>query len=147
MKVIHIQGAENTGKTTLCNRIVEWLRKEGVQDIPQKYEEDKPKKPKHKELKDFRAIYEKNSKKILVNTLSDDIDVIKNFETFYKDNQGVDVLITAIRPSHSDKKENDLHQMIKDVYNQSEDLVIDMEKSLEEIVNQIQKFFHIVKNL
>ena len=111
MKVILIQGAENTGKTILCNRIVEWLRKEGFQDIPQKYEEDEPKKPKHKELKDFRAIYKKKSKKILVNTLSDDIDVIKNFETFYKDNQGVDVLITAIRPSHSDKKENDLHQV------------------------------------
>ncbi len=147
MKVILIQGAENTGKTTLCNRIVEWLRKEGFQDILQKYEEDKPKKPKHKELKDFRAIYGKNSKKILVNTLSDDIDVIKKFETFYKDNQGVDVLITAIRPSHSDKQENDLHQMIKDVYNKPEDVLIDMNENLEDIINQIQKFFRIVKNL
>lgn len=144
MKIVLIQGDENTGKTTLCNQIDKWLQKESFLCVTK--EEDKPKKPKHIKLKDFRALYEKDSKKIILNTLSDDDKVISDFETFFKKNQNVDVLVTVIRPN-ADKNTN-LHKLLKDVYGKKEeDLLIDMEQDLETIIGQIKKFFDIVKNI
>lgn len=144
MKIVLIQGDENTGKTTLCNQIDEWLQKESFLCVTK--EEDKPKKPKHIKLKDFRALYKKDSKKIILNTLSDDNNVISDFEAFLSKNQSVDILITVIRPNAA--KNTYLHEQVKKVYgNVKEDLLIDMEQDLETIIDQIKKFFDIVENI
>ena len=143
MKIILIQGGEDTGKTTLCNKLDEWLQKE--QNYRRTvYEEDEPKKPKHKNLKDFRAVYEKEGKKVLMNTLADDQDVIQQFEDFFQKNQqDVDMLITSIRPP----KES-FSTSIKQVYgNKKEDILVDMEENLEVVTDKIIKVLDAIRYL
>jgi len=145
MKVILIQGAENTGKTILCNRIDEWLLNVKNFSI-----EDREPKTSTSKIEDFKAIYSKKIDakeiRIILNSSSDTLKIIDDFKRYYVNNQnnGYDMFVTTIRSPKNVK----LNKEVKGIYApQSEDLVIDMEKSLEEIVNQIQKFFHIVKNL
>ena len=143
MKIILIQGGEDTGKTTLCNKLDEWLQKE--QNYRRTvYKEDEPKKPKHKNLKDFRAVYEKEGKKVLMNTLADDEIVIQEFKNFLAENQqDVDMLITTIRPP----KDN-LSTLIKQVYgSKKEDILVDMEENLEVVTDKIIKVFDTIKDL
>ena len=143
MKIILIQGGEDTGKTTLCNKLDEWLQKEQSYQRTV-YEKDEPKKPKHKNLKDFRAVYEKEGKKVLMNTLADDQNVIQQFEDFLAENQqDVDMLITTIRPP----KDN-LSTLIKQVYgSKKEDILVDMEENLEVVTDKIIKVLDIIKDL
>ncbi|MEN2719029.1 hypothetical protein [Capnocytophaga sputigena] len=145
MKVILIQGKANTGKTTLCNRIDEWLLNVKNFSI-----EDREPKTSTSKIEDFKAIYSKKIDtkeiRIILNSSSDTLKIIDDFKRYYVNNQnnGYDMFVTTIRSPKNVK----LNKEVKGIYTpQSEDLVIDMEKSLEEIVNQIQKFFHIVKNL
>ena len=145
MKVILIQGKANTGKTTLCNRIDEWLLNVKNFSI-----EDREPKTSTSKTEDFKAIYSKKIDtkeiRIILNSSSDTLKIIDDFKRYYVNNQnnGYDMFVTTIRSPKNVK----LNKEVKGIYTpQSEDLVIDMEKSLEEIVNQIQKFFHIVKNL
>ncbi len=145
MKVILIQGKANTGKTTLCNRIDEWLLNVKKFSI-----EDREPKTSTSKIEDFKAIYSKKIDtkeiRIILNSSSDTLKIIDDFKRYYVNNQnnGYDMFVTTIRSPKNVK----LNKEVKGIYApQSEDLVIDMEKSLEEIVNQIQKFFHIVKNL
>ena len=145
MKVILIQGKANTGKTTLCNRIDEWLLNVKKFSI-----EDREPKTSTSKIEDFKAIYCKKIDtkeiRIILNSSSDTLKIIDDFKRYYVNNQnnGYDMFVTTIRSPKNVK----LNKEVKGIYApQSEDLVIDMEKSLEEIVNQIQKFFHIVKNL
>ena len=143
MKIILIQGGEDTGKTTLCNKLDEWLQKE--QNYQRTvYEEDTPKKPKHKKLKDFRVVYEKERKKVLMNTLADDQDVIQQFEYFFRQNQqDVDMLITTIRPL-----EDNLSTLIKQVYgSKKEDILVDMEENLEVVTDKIIEVLDTIKDL
>lgn len=143
MKIILIQGGEDTGKTTLCNKLDEWLQKE--QNYQRTvYKEDTPKKPKHKKLKDFRVVYEKEGKKVLMNTLADDQDVIQQFEYFFRQNQqDVDMLITTIRPP-----EDNLSTLIKQVYgSKKEDILVDMEENLEVVTDKIIEVLDTIKDL
>lgn len=144
MKIILIQGGEDTGKTTLCNKLDEWLLQEEQNYQRTVYEEDTPKKPKHKKLKDFRVVYEKEGKKVLMNTLADDQNVIQQFEDFLAQNQqDVDMLITTIRPP----KDN-LSTLIKQVYgSKEEDILVDMEKNLKVVTDKIIEVLHTIENL
>jgi len=143
MEIILIQGGEDTGKTTLCNKLDEWLQKKQKYQRTV-YKEDEPKKPKHKNLKDFRAVYEKEGKKVLMNTLADDQDVIQQFEDFLAENQqDVDMLITTIRPP-----KDDLSTLIKQVYgSKKEDILVDMEENLEVVTDKIIKVLDTIKDL
>jgi hypothetical protein len=119
MKIVLIQGDENTGKTTLCNQIDEWLQKEFVNESWLKnFKNNRRVMGKMEVIKDvshapdFFAIYNielpKNKlKRIIINSLSDDEVVIEKFKDFFtkhkeydsdKDKKGYDLLITAIRP-------------------------------------------------
>ena len=115
MKVILIQGKANTGKTTLCNRIDEWLQRELLREkgINLRIEMTKHFSKKN----DFFAVYDiytnKDEEKtdsfkarIFINSGSEEKCIIpfgrfyKNEnKEYYKNNHQPDLLITAIRPS------------------------------------------------
>lgn len=123
MKVIHIQGAQNTGKTTLCNRIDEWLLNNRIYELQQlinnrkngqnfsikeitKIEVIKQILPNN----DFYAVYDiqfsiGGNKRVIINTLSD-YNTITEFENFYNNNKnnGYDVFITTIRNGNTPQK-------------------------------------------
>ena len=114
MKVILIQGKENSGKTTLCNQIDEWLQKGIFQDVNLK-RVDVTKQCFKKQ--DFVAIYDvfaetadNKEVRILINSASDDNTSIDTFESFknncneeYYKNKEVDILITTIRNNDKPK--------------------------------------------
>jgi hypothetical protein len=128
MKVILIQGKANTGKTTLCNRIDEWLLNNRIYELQQlinnrkngqnfsikeitKIEVIKQILPNN----DFYAVYDiqfydiqsskKENKRVIINTLSD-YNTITEFENFYNNNKnnGYDVFITTIRNGNTPQK-------------------------------------------
>lgn len=116
MKVILIQGKANTGKTTLCNRIDEWLLNNRIYELQQlinnrkngqnfsikeitKIEVIKQILPNN----DFYAVYDiqfsiGGNKRVIINTLSD-YNTITKFVNFYNNNKnkGYDIFITTIR--------------------------------------------------
>ena len=128
MKVILIQGKANTGKTTLCNRIDEWLQNNRIYELQQLISDRKNgQKSPIKEItkievikqilpnNDFYAVYDiqfydiqsskKENKRVIINTLSD-LKEITKFEDFYNNNKnnGYDIFITTIRGGGSPKK-------------------------------------------
>jgi len=128
MKVILIQGKANTGKTTLCNRIDEWLQNNRIYELQQLISDRKNgQKSPIKEItkievikqilpnNDFYAVYDiqfydiqfskKENKRVIINTLSD-LEEITKFEDFYNNNKnnGYDIFITTIRGGGSPKK-------------------------------------------
>ena len=116
MKVILIQGKANTGKTTLCNRIDEWLQNNRIYKLQQLISNRKNgQKSTIKEItkievikqilpnNDFYAVYDiqsskKENKRVIINTLSD-YNTITKFVNFYNNNKnkGYDIFITTIR--------------------------------------------------
>lgn len=118
MKVILIQGKANTGKTTLCNQIDEWLQRESLKEQRNNFRIEMTKHFSKKN--DFFAVYDIYTNKtdkaqeeldsfkarILINSGSE-AECITFFKKFYKNDRGVyyknnpqlDLLITAIRPS------------------------------------------------
>ena len=116
MKVILIQGKANTGKTTLCNRIDEWLLNNRIYELQQLINNRKngqnfsiKKITKIEVIKqilpnnDFYAVYDiqsskKENKRFIINTLSDYSKITK-FVNFYNNNKnkGYDIFITTIR--------------------------------------------------
>lgn len=121
MKVILIQGKANTGKTTLCKQIDEWLQRELLREkgINLRIEMTKHFSKKN----DFFAVYDIYTNKTIKNP--EELDVFKArifinsgseelcitpFERFYKNEneeyykskQQPDLVITAIRPSGTD---------------------------------------------
>lgn len=119
MKVILIQGKANTGKTTLCNQIDEWLQRESLKEQQKNFRIEMAKHFSKKN--DFFAVYDiytnkttKNPEelddfkaRIFINSGSEE-SCITPFERFYKNekdeyyknnNYEPDLLITAIRPS------------------------------------------------
>ena len=129
MKVILIQGAENTGKTTLCNQIDEWLQRESLKEQRNNFRIEMTKHFSKKN--DFFAVYDIYTNKtdkdqeeldsfkarILINSGSE-AECITFFKKFYKNDRGKyyksnpqpDLLITAIRPLGTD-----LYDKMKDV--------------------------------
>ena len=129
MKVILIQGAKNTGKTTLCNRIDEWLQRESLKEQQKNFRIEMTKHFSKKN--DFFAVYDIYTNKtdkdqeeldsfkarILINSGSE-VECITSFgnfyknaqEEYYKNNHQPDLLITAIRPSGTD-----LYDKMKDI--------------------------------
>ena len=128
MKVILIQGKANTGKTTLCNQIDEWLQNNRIYELQQLISDRKNgQKSPIKEItkievikqilpnNDFYAVYDiqfydiqsskKENKRVIINTLSD-LEEITKFEDFYNNNKnnGYDIFITTIRGGGSPKK-------------------------------------------
>jgi len=129
MKVILIQGAENTGKTTLCNRIDEWLQRELLREkgINLRIEMTKHFSKKN----DFFAVYDiytnKNTEelddfkaRIFINSGSEKL-CITPFERFYKNEneeyyknkRQPDLVITAIRPSDNNNTDKKLYNKMK----------------------------------
>ena len=123
MKVILIQGKANTGKTTLCNRIDEWLLNNRIYELQQLISDRKNgKKSPIKEItkievikqilpnNDFYAVYDiqfsiGGNKRVIINTLSD-YNTITEFENFYNNNKnnGYDVFITTMRNGNTSGK-------------------------------------------
>ncbi len=123
MKVILIQGKANIGKTTLCNRIDEWLLNNRIYELQQLISSRKSgQKSSIKEIikievikkilphNDFYAVYdiqfsEGGNKRVIINTLSD-CNTITEFENFYNNNKnnGYDVFITTIRNGNTPQK-------------------------------------------
>jgi hypothetical protein len=96
MKVILIQGAENTGKTTLCNQIDEWLQKEFINEYSSKRDRKIEKMVVIKDLSlntDFFALYDIkqkksiNHKRIIINSLSDEVDQFYKFKDFFEEHR------------------------------------------------------------
>ena len=98
MKVILIQGDENTGKTTLCNRIDEWLQKEFIDEyFEENYKKNGEKIEKMVVTKDislrtdFFALYDIkqkksiNHKRIIINSLSDEVEQFYKFKDFFEE--------------------------------------------------------------
>lgn len=129
MKVILIQGAKNTGKTTLCNRIDEWLQRESLKEQQKNFRIEMTKHFSKK--KDFFAVYDIYTNKKIKNP--EELDVFKArifinsgseekcitpFERFYKNENEeyykskpqADLVITAIRPLGTN-----LHNDMKDI--------------------------------
>ena len=111
MKVILIQGKANTGKTTLCNRIDEWLQNNRIYKLQQLISNRKNgQKSTIKEItkievikqilpnNDFYAVYDIQfstevnkkviieNKRVIINTLSDNNEITV-FEDFYNNNK------------------------------------------------------------
>ena len=123
MKVILIQGKANTGKTTLCNRIDEWLLNNRIYELQQLINNIKNVQNfSIKEITkidviknilhnfDFYAVYDiqfsiGGNKRVIINTLSD-YNTITEFENFYNNNKnnGYDVFITTIRNGNTSGK-------------------------------------------
>lgn len=123
MKVILIQGKANTGKTTLCNRIDEWLLNNRIYELRQLISSRKSgQNSSIKEIikievikkilphNDFYAVYDiqfsiGGNKRVIINTLSD-YNTITEFENFYNNNKnnGYDVFITTIRNGNTPGK-------------------------------------------
>lgn len=94
MKIILIQGAENTGKTTLCNQIDEWLQKEFINEYFSKSSKKIEKMVVIKDISlntDFFALYDikqKGSiKRIIINSLSDEVNQLYAFKDFFEEHQ------------------------------------------------------------
>ncbi|AEK23548.1 GTPase [Capnocytophaga canimorsus] len=115
MKVILIEGEENTGKSTLFRKILkELVERSNVKD---------------EYVQDFWGFYEIEGKKVILNSFSDDSNIIEEFKEFYeKYKDKCDVLVTAIRP---DDNNNKLREDMKKVYEQ--------DKSEQEIVITLKK--------
>lgn len=83
MKVILIQGKANKGKTSLCEKIKEWIETE-TQIQFNKIDEIKINK------KDFLVVYEitfkRSKKRVIINSQSDISSDIDKFEKFYWNN-------------------------------------------------------------
>lgn len=96
MKVILIQGDENTGKTTLCNQIDEWLQKEFIDEYFKENSEKIEKMVVTKDISldtDFFALYDIkqikniNHKRIIINSLSDAFQQIYKFKEFFEEHR------------------------------------------------------------
>ncbi|WP_314286172.1 hypothetical protein [Capnocytophaga sputigena] len=130
MKVILIQGAENTGKTTLCNNIDYYFKKQLKARVVRKQILSNG-----DFWKEYSIKIGGKKVRVIINSFSDDTKVIKNFKNnFYKSN--IDVLITAIRPM-GDKNHNAVKQIYqKDLTGKEE--IIDLDNNLLGLLNQLQ---------
>ena len=161
MKVILIQGAKNTGKTTLCNQIDEWLQNNRIYELQQLISDRKNgQNSSIKEItkiefikrilphNDFYAVYDiqfstKGNKRVIINTLSD-YSKITEFEDFYnnnKNNNNYDVFITTIRDKGAPQKaiENFCEEELKKINSPTQTKeIIDLNKN--PITNVVESY-------
>ncbi|GIM53867.1 hypothetical protein [Capnocytophaga cynodegmi] len=116
MKVILIEGEENTGKSTLFRKILkELVKRPNVKD---------------EYVQDFWGFYEMEGKKVILNSFSDELKIIREFKEFYKKYKDeCDVLVTAIRPKEVN---SGLHNAMKKA-------IYEADKSEQEIVIRLEK--------
>lgn len=136
MKVILIQGDENTGKTTLCNQIDEWLQKKFISERGKKIEKMVVTKDISLDT-DFFALYDIkqikniNHKRIIINSLSDEVKQFYKFKEFFEEhkkektdvekdviNSCFDILLKNVKENKKDKKE--IYKNIKEIYETKE---------------------------
>ncbi|ATA67153.1 hypothetical protein CGC48_00065 [Capnocytophaga cynodegmi] len=118
MKVILIEGEENTGKSTLFRKIREELINGKGIIIKEEYEQD------------FWGFYEIEEKKVILNSFSDQFKIIREFKEFYeKYRDECNVLVTAIRPKEVNPR---LHNAMKKK-------IYEADKSEQEIVIRLEK--------
>lgn len=134
MKIILIQGAKNTGKTTLCNRIDEWLQREFIDEYFEENHEKIEKMVVTKDISldtDFFALYDIkqikniNHKRIIINSLSDEVNQFYKFKEFFEE--------------HKEEKTN----VLKDVINSCFDILLKKEKdnNKKEIYKNIKEIY------
>ncbi|WP_304348170.1 hypothetical protein [Capnocytophaga leadbetteri] len=153
MKIILIQGAENTGKTTLCNQIDEWLQKEFIDEYSSKRSKKIEKMVVTKDISldtDFFALYDikqKESikhKRIIINSLSDEVEQFYKFKDFFEEhkeektnivkdaiNSYFDILLKNEKENKKDKKE--IYKNIKEIYKNIKEIYETKERCLEKI--------------
>lgn len=95
MKAFLIQGRAGVGKTTLCGWIEKWLLEQGYTIVFDSREEEFP---KEKWEYDFLAVYEKEGKRLILNTWSDTKTSAEYLSEKYEEYKPFDTIITAIRP-------------------------------------------------
>jgi len=103
MKYLFFGGARNTGKTKSIFQLANYLIVvKGYEVISGKIY-DTP--------RDFQCVIEKDNRKVLIQSYSDDIKCIKAFSEFLKKNAGVEIVIIAIR-DNSDRMRSKLFEAI-----------------------------------
>ena len=93
MKILLISGMERVGKTTSIRRLTETLIKsKGFQP---ENNVNLPSNP----TKDFKIILHKNDFRIIINSASDNINIINSFKDFFEENilKGYNIFISSVR--------------------------------------------------
>lgn len=129
MRAFLIQGRAGTGKTTLCNLIEKRLLEQGHTIVFDSREEDFP---KEKWEYDFLAVYEKEGKRLILNTWSDTKSSADYLAKKCEEYKSLDTIITAIRPKNVNRI---LHiRMIRAVFANdiTEDITIDLDMLREQ---------------
>lgn len=121
MKTFLIQGRAGTGKTTLCGWIEKWLLEQGYTFVFDSREKEFPEYEY-----DFLAVYEKDEKRLLLNTWSDTKTSAEYLSKKYEEYKPFDTIITAIRPYDWN---NRLHLWLKWTFisDITEDIIIDLD--------------------
>ncbi|WP_018675944.1 hypothetical protein [Riemerella columbina] len=104
MKYLLLGGQPNTGKTSTIRRLYNYLIKIGYSNIIYNHPFDPDnvvRDPSEDTMTtDFRAVLQKGSSIILINSGSDTQKIIKDFEGFYQrkaEEYNIDVLISSVR--------------------------------------------------
>lgn len=164
MKVILIQGAKNTGKTTLCNQIDEWLQKEFINEY---FKENRKKNGEKIEKMvvtkdislrtDFFALYDIkqkksiNHKRIIINSLSDEVEQFYKFKEFFEEhkkektdvvkdviNSCFDILLEKEKEKQNEKKKSDKKKENEKELNENIDKLYEKkEECLKKIFNDV----------
>jgi hypothetical protein len=160
MKVILIQGAENTGKTTLCNQIDEWLQKKFIDEYFSKGDERIEKMVVTKDISldtDFFALYDIkqikniNHKRIIINSLSDEVEQFYKFKEFFEEhkkektdvvkdviNSCFDILLEKEKEKQNEKKKSDKKKENEKELNENIDKLYEKkEECLKKIFNDV----------
>jgi|GEM_PF-411103 len=165
MKIILIQGDENTGKTTLCNRIDEWLQKEFIDEYSSRKGKKIEKMVVTKDISlrtDFFALYDIkqkesiNHKRIIINSLSDEVKQFYKFKEFFEEhkeektdvvkdviNSCFDILFKEAKKDKGNEKE--LYEKKKECLKEISDIHTNhveklRQKTKELVCNEIEKF-------
>lgn len=146
MKIILIQGDENTGKTTLCNQIDEWLQKEFIDEYSSNNSRKIEKMVVTKDISldtDFFALYDIkqkksiNHKRIIINSLSDEVKQFYKFKDFFEEHkeEKTNIVKDAIN-SYFDKllkNEKENKKDNKEIYNNIKEIYEAKERCLKKI--------------
>lgn len=100
MKILLMSGAPNTGKTTLINRIEQYLRSIGFRNFCRRYTVFENDRAVILEGSNNRGV----TVRILLNTASDTVNIINAVNEYYQQNCPVDYLITSVRDMYKERE-------------------------------------------